>query len=149
MGRPFFSQKKAKRQSLLMLLDALLTLVYPQACAVCGGSVEQRRFGVACEACWGATTIFTGRERLCWKCGVAALYDEVRCRRCDSHSFTAARAVGLYEGALRESTLHLKRRPYLPQHVEELLIATARREPLNASTRIVPVPLHPERLRAR
>jgi len=132
-----------------MFLDALLTLAYPQACAMCGSSVEQRRFGVACEACWVATTIFTGRERLCWKCGVAALHEEVKCRRCDLHSFTAARAVGLYEGALRESALQLKRRPYLPRHVEELLIATARREPLNASTRIVPVPLHAKRLRAR
>jgi len=132
-----------------MFLDALLTLAYPQACAMCSTSVEQRRFGVACEACWSATPIFDGRQTLCWKCGVPALYEDVRCGRCDAHSFTAARATGLYEGGLRETALQLKRRPYLPQHVETLLVAAAQREPLNASTRIVPVPLHAERLRAR
>jgi ComF family protein len=136
-------------QPVQLLGDALLALAYPQVCAMCGGSVEQRRFGVACEACWGATPIFTGGETVCLKCGVPALCEEVRCGRCDAHSFTAARAAGLYEGALRETALQLKRRPYLPEHVEELLMAAAQRKPLNASTRIVPVPLHAERLRTR
>lgn len=136
--------------------DALLTLAYPQVCAMCGGSVEQRRFGVACEACWRAAPIFTGRETLCWKCGVPApaeiareLREEVRCGRCGSQSFTAARAVGPYKGPLRETVLQLKRRPYLAEYVETLLVAGAKREPLNVSTRIVPVPLHAGRLRSR
>lgn len=141
---------------LTLFYDAVLTLAYPHACAICGGSVEQRRFGVACEGCWNRTRIFAGAETLCWKCGVPATVDlshvvpeEVRCRRCDSQSFTAARAVGLYEGALRESMLFLKRQPSLSQHVETLLIAAAKREPLNLSTKIVPVPLHAKRMRAR
>jgi ComF family protein len=54
----------------------------------------------------------------------------------------------MYEGALRESLLVLKRKPYLPRHVESLL-AAAVREPLNESTRVVPVPLHPKRLKSR
>src|SRR5215212_6532465 len=139
-----------------LFYDALLTLAYPQVCAICGGSVERRKFGVACEACWNRTRIFSGAETLCWKCGVpaivevaGALREEVRCRRCDSQSFTVARAAGLYEGALRESVLMLKRQPHVSQHVETLLVAAARREPLNVSTRIVPVPLHGERRRTR
>jgi len=139
-----------------LFYDALLTLAYPQACAICGGSVERRKFGIACEACWNRTRIFTGAETLCWKCGVPAIVEvagvvreEVRCRRCDSQSFTAARAAGLYEGALRESVLLLKRQPNLSQHVETLLTATAMREPFKLSTRIVPVPLHPRRMRTR
>jgi ComF family protein len=132
-----------------LFYDAVLTLAYPQVCAMCGGSVEQRRFGVACEACWRSAAIVTEQETLCWKCGVPALADQVRCVRCDSQGFTAARAVGSYEGALRETVLHLKRKPYLPQHVERLLVVAARREPLDVSTRIVPVPLHAARLRAR
>jgi ComF family protein len=75
--------------------------------------------------------------------------EQVRCLRCDSQPFTAARAVGFYEGALRETLLLLKRQPYLSAHVEELLVAAAMREPLNASTRILPVPLHPKRQRSR
>ena len=139
-----------------LFCDALLTLVYPQVCAICGGSVERRRFGVVCEACWRTTSIFTGRETVCWKCGVPApaevvpeLREEVRCGRCDSQWFTAARAVGPYEGALRDTVLQLKRKPYLAEYLETLLIAAAKSEPLNVSTRIVPVPLHAERLRAR
>ena len=130
-----------------MILDALLTLAYPQVCAICGRSVEQRRFGVACEACWNQAKIFTGDETNCWKCG--ALVFEVRCRRCDSQSFTAARAVGLYDGALRESVLLLKRQPHVSQHLETLLVLTAKRHPLNAATRIIPVPLHDKRMKSR
>jgi len=74
---------------------------------------------------------------------------EVRCHRCDSQSFTAARAVGLYEKALRESVLALKRQPNLSGLLVELLVAVAKREPLNNATRIVPVPLHDVRLRER
>jgi len=36
-------------------LRRCVALVYPQACAVCGRSVESRHDGVACEVCWTAT----------------------------------------------------------------------------------------------
>ena len=136
-----FSHKKAQ-----MIFDALLTLAYPQSCAICGCSVEQRKFAIACEACWKATFIFTGAETICSKCGAL---DAVRCGRCEPHAFTAARAVGLYEGALRESVLLLKRQPHLAQQLQTLLASAAKRTPVNASTRIVPVPLHRDRLRVR
>lgn len=129
-----------------MILDAVLTLAYPQVCVICGCSVEKRRFGVTCETCWNATTVFTGVETICWKCGAL---DQVRCGRCESQSFTAARAVGSYEVALRESVLLLKRQPRLSPQLEELLESVARRSPLNVSTRIIPVPLHDKRLQAR
>lgn len=139
-----------------MFGDALLTLAYPQACAVCARSVEERKYGVACETCWLKTPVFAGTETLCWKCGVRApgevaeeLRNDVRCHRCDLQSFTAARAVGLYEGALREAVLRLKREPHLSPHLESLLVTTARREPISTSTTVIAVPLHPERLRAR
>jgi len=117
------------------LYDAILTLAYPQICVICGSSVEQRRFGVACEACWKGTRIFADDEEICWDC--------------KSLPFTVARAVGMYEGALREAVLVLKAQPYVPQHVVGLLEAAARREPLNSATRVVPVPLHPKRLKTR
>lgn len=139
-----------------MIYDALLTLAYPQACEICGRSVEQRKFGVACETCWNQTKVFHGVETICSKCGLPAdadalpvLHDQVSCRRCDSQTFTAARAAGLYEGALRESVLLLKRHPHVSAHLENLLSATAMRVPLNTVTTIVPVPLHPKRIRAR
>jgi ComF family protein len=138
-----------------LLYDALLTLSYPQNCAICCRSVEQRRFGMACEACWNATRILSGAETICWKCGLLsdevspARLDEVRCQRCETQSFTAARSIGPYEGALRASVLELKRQPHISQHLETLFVAAAKREPLNLSTRIIPVPLHARRLRSR
>lgn len=102
----------------MFLTDALLSVLYPQSCRICGASVERRRFGVACEACWKKT-------QLC----------EDQC------------AVGWYEGALRESVLLLKRQPHLPRHVVDLLLNAARS--LDPVTRIIPVPLHEERLRTR
>jgi len=116
------------------LFDAILTLSYPQPCAICARSVEERRFGVACEECWKGTRIFTDDERICLG---------------QESAFTGAWAVGSYEGALRESLLLLKRKPYLPRHVESLLAAAVACEPLNWSTRVVPVPLHPKRLKTR
>ena len=139
-----------------LIYDSLLTVAYPQICAICSCSVEQRKFGAACESCWSQTRVFTGSETICSKCGVLShaqivpeLISSVRCRSCDSQSFTAARAIGLYEGALRESVLLLKRQPNLSQYVQDLLIETARRSPLNLATRIIPVPLHQKRRRER
>lgn len=102
----------------MFLTDALMAVLYPRSCRICGASVERRRFGVACEACWKKTQICTDKG-----------------------------AIGFYEGALKESVLLLKRQPYLAPHVIDLLVDTARS--LEPVTRIIPVPLHEERLRAR
>ncbi|MGA9994769.1 MAG: ComF family protein, partial [Pyrinomonadaceae bacterium] len=134
------------------LYDATLALVYPQACAVCGASVEARSDGVACDKCWRATRIIDGSETLCWKCGEVArgsVPEEkrecVRCRRCDEAEFDAARACGVYEKALRASVLALKREPYVAPRLARLLCEAQRRAPLGRATLVIPVPLHPER----
>ncbi len=94
--------------------NALLSLIYPQACSLCRGSVEDWRLGVACAQCWRETRTFAGADVICWKCGDLSFgtidsekLDEVRCRRCDQDAFTAARAGGVYEGALRASGVAL------------------------------------------
>ena len=139
------------------LYDATLALLYPQACAACdAGHVERRADAPACAACWQATRIFTGAETCCWKCSALALGEvtaeqraDVRCRRCEASAFTAARAVGMYEGALRAAILTLKREPYIGTRLAQLLCAAQRRPPLDVATLIAPVPLHPERERER
>ena len=136
--------------------DSLLSIVYPQACAVCGESVECRKFGIACERCWQKTQIFTDRDTLCWKCGLPSIgfvtpekRDQVRCRRCDHNAFTAARACGVYEGALKASILALKREPHICRYLLELLSLAQKQHPLTSATRIIPVPLHPQRQKTR
>ena len=102
----------------MFLTDVLLAVLYPQSCRICGGSVEDGRFGVACAACW-ARHIYADAE---------------------------LQSIGFYEGALRETVLVLKRQPYLPRHVVDLMFEASKRFEV---TRIVPVPLHEERLRSR
>jgi ComF family protein len=136
--------------------NALLSIVYPQACSLCGSSVEDRCLGVACAQCWGTTRLFTSTEIICGKCGALSLgaivpekRDQVRCRRCDGDAFTAARACGAYEGALRASVLALKREPYISQRLVSLLVEVQERAPLDKVTRVIPVPLHPDREESR
>lgn len=139
-----------------LVYDSMLALVYPQSCAVCGASIESRALGVACEKCWQQTQLFTGKETLCWKCGLPSKgivpedkREQIRCRRCDDDAFTAARACGIYEGALRASVLFLKREQHIGSRLIELMVKTQQQYPLSEATRIVPVPLHPEREKAR
>jgi len=146
----------ALTQAANLLYDSWLALVYPQSCAVCGDSVESRAFGVACEKCWEQTHFFRGTEPVCWKCGLPSRgivplekREQVRCRRCDDDHFSAARAVGVYEGALRASVLALKREQHICPRLKQLIIDTQKQYPLSEATRIVPVPLHPEREKAR
>jgi ComF family protein len=140
-------------QTANLIWDAVLSLTYPQRCTLCGLSVESRALGVVCEQCWRGTRLFTGAELTCWKCGRSASstlhrppLEQVRCRCCEHQAFTAARACGVYEGSLRECVLRLKRLPHLPRRLEDLLLAIGGCVPLDRSTRIVPVPLHPKRL---
>ena len=136
--------------------DSVLALIYPQACAACGGPVESRHDGIACSKCWDATRIFAEDDTLCWKCGAlstAAVAEDkrqtVRCGRCDADSFTSARACGLYKGALRASILALKREASVARHLLEILTQTQRRAPLAEADVIVAVPLHASRERER
>ena len=136
--------------------DAALALVYPQTCAVCGASVESRHDGVACASCWRTTRLFEEDDTLCWQCG--AFTDVwvskerrigVRCGQCDEAAFTAARACGFYEGALRASVLELKRKPHVASRLAGLMYKTQQRAPLNSTNLIIPIPLHSERERER
>ena len=136
--------------------DAALALIYPQPCAICGGSVESRHDGVACARCWNEAPLFRGDETLCWKCGALSLANvsedkrkTIRCSRCDDDAFTAARACGLYEGALRASILELKRQPHVARRVAQLMFDVQQREPLNRADVIISVPLHHDRERER
>ena len=139
-----------------LIFDGLLSLLYPQTCVVCHETVESRQLGVVCMSCWQQTRTLTSADTLCWKCGALSSgistpeqKETIRCRRCDEHAYTAARACGAYEGALRAVVLALKREPHLPACLAELLIETQVQPPLNEATRVIPVPLHPQRERSR
>ena len=138
------------------LYDSLLSLLYPQACVICGASVERRADGVACASCWQQVRLIGSQDNICWKCGVPSpgnpsrsSHREFRCRTCEHQLFTSARACGVYEGALRATILHLKREPWLCPRLLDQSCQLLARAPLYGATRIVAVPLHPQRQKER
>lgn len=140
----------------MKLVDSLLTIAYPRSCSICERAVESRSLGSVCLECWDATAVFDAADKFCWKCGLQSGEGRhsinprsINCNRCASLQFEAARACGVYGGALRASVLELKRTPLVSSKLKTLLVETARQSPLDQSTRIVPVPLHSNRLRQR
>ena len=136
-----------------LIADSLLTLAYPQACQVCENSVENFSNGVACEACWTQTNIFSGAEILCAKCGAFLQAKEIDfqtfCHRCDEHFYDAATAVGIYENALAASVLNLKREPFIADRLKKLFISRFYDSDFQDATLIVPVPLSKKRFLER
>lgn len=133
-----------------------LTLLFPRACDLCGGSVEELGDGAACANCWSETELFDGDISFCWKCGIPAGAagapadpEKIRCRQCDGDQYDAVRSLGPYAGALRASVLALKRQPEVSGRLLDLLTTLAQTEPLNRAQVVMPVPLHPERQRER
>jgi ComF family protein len=135
------------------IFDSLLTLAYPQACEICGNSVENLSNGLACRHCWEKTQIFSGAETLCAKCG-AFLRDksadfQTFCHRCDEHFYDAAAAVGVYEDALASSVLNLKREPFVAKYLQKLFVSRFEASTFQDVSLIVPVPLSKKRFLER
>jgi ComF family protein len=137
--------------------DAILSLLYPTACRVCGATIESWRDGIACVKCWNGIEQYQLLTDYCGKCGVPLpslpierQLSERRCGRCDDLAFNFARSCGPYVGALRESVLLLKTYPQIPQRLRQLLSATftAHCEFQHSQT-IIPMPLHPARFAER
>ncbi|HUF03598.1 MAG TPA: phosphoribosyltransferase family protein [Aridibacter sp.] len=132
-----------------IFLDPILTLAFPRACRVCGGSVESLSYGPACGLCWDSTRIFTGRESCCSKCGqlipTGRFDPSSRCSECVTDYYDRAAAAADYHFAARASVLALKEEPFLARRVRELLTGRFDSSGFYAATMIVPVPLSKRR----
>ncbi|MEQ1646936.1 MAG: hypothetical protein ABL959_26000, partial [Pyrinomonadaceae bacterium] len=133
--------------------DSLLSLSAPVECHICSGEVTSTNDGIACSDCWEATTIFSGSEMLCHKCGAffgpKAAPVEISCHQCDDHHYASARALGIYEKALAATILRLKREPVMPRRVTlefKTLIRNGRFADIDL---IVPIPLSKQRMLER
>jgi ComF family protein len=138
------------------IYDSVLALAFPQACVICGASVESRHDAPGCAACWKSTKLFTDEDTFCWKCGAfteasvsAHQRTAIRCGRCDADHFTAARACGPYEGVLRASVLALKREPHVGRRLLETMVGAQQGAQVSDADLIIPVPLHAKRERER
>ncbi|MBK7707962.1 MAG: ComF family protein [Acidobacteria bacterium] len=131
------------------IYDALLAVAFPQACSVCGNINENYADGVACDACWRKTRVFSGNVTVCGKCSQFLRPEsptgEAFCHRCADHSYDAAMAIGLYEKALASSVLSLKSEPFVARRLCEMLCAAFDRTPFYDSDLVVPIPLSRKR----
>ena len=132
------------------MIDAILNLVFPQSCVLCGARILQRRWSVACPECWARL------ERIprpfCPQCGMPAPVIEGLCGECrrGDHAFDFARSVFLFTEPMRGILHHFKYsgRVSLARPLGRLIKDVADDEGFQGTV-AVPVPLHRSRLRER
>jgi ComF family protein len=140
--------------------NAVLSVVLAPACAACGAVLDEPLRGCVCRNCWSAIRCFA--TPVCDACGdplrrpieqqIAGPGSRECCSRCSGSRrlIDRARAVGEYDGALREiiHALKYEKRRSLASGIAALMRESGR--PLLDSVEwVVPVPLHYRRERAR
>lgn len=140
--------------------NGLLDLVYPPVCLVCRRWIAA---GALCDMC--CRSVCPILPPLCDRCGVPVPAERMVCRECEEGpepSFDWSQAMGQYTGPLRTAIHHLKYHGKtalavpLGQMLAQSLDRSAtplfapRSDPsLPAFDAVVPIPLHPSRLRQR
>ncbi len=133
------------------LVEPVLTVVFPSACAACGRLLAQPTRGPLCGPCWG--TLPRHRTPSCG-CGLPLAPGRPACARCrrNRQPFAAGASLGPYEGSLRVVIHELKYRGRrrVAGRLAQVLLEDDRVRALVAGSHVlVPVPLHPRRLHER
>jgi ComF family protein len=135
------------------LADALIAVVLAPACAACREPLSHPTRGAVCDGCWHSILPLT--PPLCDICGDPLPVWDGPNRPCSSciaipRAVSRARAIGSYEGALREVIHAFKydARRSLAKPIAALMSGRGE-EVLAGADVIVPVPLHPSRRRQR
>ncbi len=146
-------------QALRGIGSHLVAVILPQHCYHCGRPIASARHGAFCDSCWRLIRLIT--PPYCPCCGepfrspIALTHSPAyRCGACRAAPppFDHARAVGRYEGPLRQAIHQLKYRGklHLTQPLLDLAIAHFDEHfPGTVFDAIIPVPLHRERLMQR
>lgn len=131
--------------------EALLNLIFPEppGCQLCGGTGGQP----LCPDCAGWLASWAGIPK-CNICGRPSPRPPACCTECQQSRppFELARAVGPYEGHLREAIhcLKYKGRKTLTPLLGKLLLTLVMEQPqLQRIDVVLPVPLSPGRMRRR
>lgn len=150
-GRRCFA---ALRHCFLNAGSQVLDAVLPRTCMLCGQALTEPGTGL-CPDCSGRFERITGP--VCVRCGVvfsSPQGDDHLCGECIRHPvhYERARAAGVYAGELRHAIQLFKfsRRSMLAAPLADF--AAGLSGPIGPQcdyAAIVPVPLHPRRLRAR
>ncbi len=137
------------------LVRELALFIYPPTCPGCGQPLRSDRSEFFCPDC--LMTLEFISEPYCPVCGVpyaTEIPNPHLCGDCLSgiHYFDRARSTGSYQGSLRDVLHRFKYggRTSLARPLAHMLIAPGKHlARLHKIDRIIPVPLHPKRLRQR
>jgi predicted amidophosphoribosyltransferase len=129
----------------------VLAVVFPSACPACAQLLAHPKRGPLCEPCWAS---LPRHRAVACRCGLPIAPGLSACGRCrrGRQPFASGASLGPYEGTLRVVLHELKyagRRRAAGRLAEALLEEPAVRALVATSDVLVPVPLHPRRLRER
>jgi ComF family protein len=134
---------------------ALENFFFPPKCPLCGISLGENGADLPCPVCLAGIKVFSHPR--CPRCGLGfgeTAAEDHLCSGCltKEQSFTRARALGPYEGLLEEAISRFKYRGSLRlAKVLGALLAEYKDPdfPFSGFDLVLPVPLHPRRLRQR
>ena len=132
------------------VIDAILNLVFPADCVLCGSRVTQWRSGALCPKCEGS---FRRQEPpFCLRCGLPEENVDPLCGACllGETCFDFARSALVFDEPVRSAIHHFKYndRVSLARPLGRCLSDCLREAPFTAGV-VVPVPLHRKRERQR
>jgi ComF family protein len=136
------------------IVRGLIDLVFPPLCAFCGTSLIEDNTGEICPGCLRDIRFIS--PPICPTCGLPfplEMGEGHLCGQCLGRQwhFGSARALGVYEGPIREA-IHLLKyngRSFLAKPLVGLLDRGYPFIEYGSYDLLVPVPLHPKRLRER
>lgn len=134
--------RSAFQNSAMNAANALMSTLAP-VCAVCDSVLDEPLMGCVCQRCWNAVRPIT--PPVCDRCGDPLPRPDHHCSLCAglSSAIGRARAIGEYEGTLREIIHAFK---YSGRHSLARPLAERMRhrgrDVLDGVDLIVPVPLH-------
>lgn len=130
------------------LFSEFLNLFLPSRCPVCQGRSDRHAINPICSTCW--ETIGPYRGSACRRCGLPTISEAtLSCASCvrDEPPYSVVLCYGIYEGVLREAIHAFKFRGVkrLARPLGHLMSGL----PVPEADAVLPVPLHPARLRER
>jgi ComF family protein len=136
------------------IVKGLIDLIFPPHCAFCGTPFAKDDTAEICPGCLRSIRFIS--PPICQKCGfpfVMGIGEDHLCGQClrGQWHFGSARALVLYEGPIREAIHHLKYRgkSFLAKSLAGLFDRGYPFIDYDSYDLLVPVPLHPRRLRER
>lgn len=131
--------------------QSFITLLYPNRCPVC--SQIPPPHSLICPACY--TSIHFVKQPFCYSCGKPlASKEQEYCYDCLRHpkSFTRGYSLAIYDSVTKPSLMAIKYKNkscYLQFYAQETLKAYGKLFCRLAPDAILPVPIHPKRLKKR